>query len=309
VRRYHSVTYGHAPKRPPQSLQRSGTTTTRRSTTTSTALEAPDDEDKYGGQDDGHEFEDPGSFIGHDDGQQIYGNTSAGNSWQGSNDSWRTGNQNEWRTGNQMEDLSRAMGGMDLQQQGQPTQTNYAHGGPRFNSNARQASPNQQQQQQQQPQYIDGSQQQRNLRLHTDMNQASNHGPVSAGPYVPPIGHGPGGQRPVSSLQRGYIEIVLTSLSRSAQLVDEPPTRISRRHSITLTATTNLTTICHLRRLSPLSISIKSEYSTQGGSMLVLHLFSRVMVVSAASVRPRSRAGSSPVILQHILAHRSTYLL
>lgn len=141
------------------------------------------------------EYDEPGSFHGHDEGQQIYGNTSAGNSWQGSNDSWRAGNPSEWRGGNQVEDLSRAMGGMDLQQQGQPTQTNYAHGGPRFTSNARQASPNFQQQQ-----YMDGSQQQgRNLKVHTDMNQNVNHGPASAGAYVPPIGHGQGGQRPVSS--------------------------------------------------------------------------------------------------------------
>jgi hypothetical protein len=98
-----------------------------------------------------------------------------------------------------MEDLSRAMGGMDLQPQGQPIQNNYAQGGPRFNPNARQASPNLQQQQ-----YMDGPQQQqgRNLKLYTDANQPVNHGPVSAGAYVPPIGHGPSGQRPVSSIQK-----------------------------------------------------------------------------------------------------------
>jgi len=75
------------------------------------------------------------------------------------------------------------MGGMDLQQQGQSTLPNYAHSGPRFNPNARQASPN--------------SQQGRNLKLYTDMSQPVNHGPVSAGAYVLPIGHGTGGQRPV----------------------------------------------------------------------------------------------------------------
>lgn len=202
MRRYHTVTYGHAPKRLAPSLQRAGTTTTRRSQTTNTALEAPDDEDKYDGKytkDDGQEFDEPGPYPGHDDGQQIYGNTSTGNSWQGGNDSWRAGNPGEWRSGTQMEDLSRAMGGMDLQQQGQSTQTNYPHGGPRFNPNARQASPSLQQQQ-----FIDGSQQQqgRNLKLYTDMNQNVNHGPVSAGAYVPPIGHGTGGQRPVSSSLR-----------------------------------------------------------------------------------------------------------
>jgi hypothetical protein len=90
------------------------------------------------------------------------------------------------------------MGGMELQLQGQPTQNNYAQGAPRFNPNARQASPNLQQQQ-----YMDGSQQQqgRNLKLYTDPNQTMNHGPASAGAYIPPIGHGPGGQRPVSSFQ------------------------------------------------------------------------------------------------------------
>ena len=98
-----------------------------------------------------------------------------------------------------MEDLSRAMGGMELQPQGQPTQNNYAQGGPRFNPNARQASPNLQQQQ-----YMDGSQQQqgRNLKLYTDANQNVNHhGPMSAGAYVPPIGQG---QRPVCSFQRPF---------------------------------------------------------------------------------------------------------
>lgn len=184
------------------SLQRAGTTATKRSQTTATPLEAADGDDKYNGkynQDDGQEFEEPGLFHGHDDGQQIYGNASAGNSWQGGNDTWRPGNPGEWRGGNQMEDLSRAMGGMDLQPQGQPTQNNYAQGGPRFKPNARQASPNLQQQQ-----YMDGSQQQqgRNLKLYTDTNQSVNHGPVSAGAYVPPIGHGPGGQRPVSSFKR-----------------------------------------------------------------------------------------------------------
>jgi hypothetical protein len=201
VRRYHSLTHGHA-KRAASSLHRSGTTTTRRSQTTNATLETPDDDDKYAGQytqDDGQEFEEPGSSHGHDDGQQLYANASAGNSWQGSNDSWRGSHQGDWRGGNQMEDLSRAMGGMDLQQ-GQTAQTNYAHGGPRFNPNARQASPNLQQQQ-----YTDGPQQGRNLTLYTDVNQPLNHGPVSAGPYVPPIGHGPGGQRPVSPLRRGFV--------------------------------------------------------------------------------------------------------
>jgi hypothetical protein len=199
--RYRSVAYGLA-KRTAPSLQRSGTTTTRRSQTTNATLEAPDNEDKYAGQhtqDDGQEFEEPGSFHGHDDGQQLYANASAGNSWQGSDDSWQASNQGDWGGGNQMEDLLRAMGGMDLQE-GQNAQTNYAHSGPRFNPNARQASPNLQQQQ-----YMDGSQQVHNLTLYTDVNQPLNHGPVSAGLYVPPIGHGPGGQRPVSPLRRGFV--------------------------------------------------------------------------------------------------------
>lgn len=201
VRRYHTVTYGHAPKRLGPSLQRAGTTTTRRSQTTNISLDAPDDDEKYNdkySQDDGQEYDEPGSFHGHDEGQQIYGNTSAGNSWQGGNDSWRAGHSSEWRSVNQMEELSRVMGGMELQSQGQPTQTNYAQGGPRFNPNPRQASPNLQQ-----PQYMDGSQQQqgRDLKLYTDANQTVNRGPVSASAYVPSIGHGPGGQRPVSSFQ------------------------------------------------------------------------------------------------------------
>ena len=97
------------------------------------------------------------------------------------------------------------MGGMELQQQGQPTQNNYIQGGPRFNPNARQASPNLQQQQ-----YMDGAQQQqgRNLKLYTDANQIvnQNHGPISAGAYMPPIGHGPGGQRPVNSFQMPFCD-------------------------------------------------------------------------------------------------------
>ena len=205
-----------------------------------------------------------------------------------------------------MEDLSRAMGGMDLQQQGQPTQTNYAHGGPRFNSSARQASPNLQQQQ-----YMDGSQQQqgRNLKLYTDVNQNVNHGPVSAGAYIPPIGHGQGGQRPVSSFRR-CTEFVLTPLSRNARSVDDRPTPTSRRHSTTPMAAINLTITCPLHRQSLLNTSIKlAASSTQGGLILVLLLLNRVTVVSVVSVRLRSQLGSNPVTLQRISVRRLMCLL
>src|SRR5258706_1064268 len=86
-------------------------------------------------------------------------------------------------------------------------------------------------------------------------------------------------------------------ISRNVQLVDELPTPTSHKHSTTLMAATNLSTTCPLHPLSLLSISIKSAYSTRGGSMLALRLLNRVMAVFAGFAFPPPRVGRHPASL------------
>lgn len=240
--------------------------------------EAPDDEAEYAGEESA-EFEEPGSWHGHgqqsSDGHQAYPPPGAWNQGAPQDGPWKAAGSGEWRAPGgpgQMDELSRALGGLDIQHP-QP-QPSYPQGGPRFNPNARQPSPNLQQP------YIDPQQNAyggRRLQLYTDVNAApANHGPVSASAYVPPIGHGTTSpplltrtvrlfkafmsqiDDPLIAVYRGRSEASLAIVS--LVLATRTPTFLKPTTVATVGA--NLETCPHLRQFQPSTLTITAIITT-----------------------------------------------